>query len=46
MVRDWVSIPFFFKQWGSVQRTRAGRLLDGRTWDEFSVAADSAVTSV
>lgn len=29
------AIPFFFKQWGGVQRTHAGRLLDGRTWDEF-----------
>jgi len=28
-------IPFFFKQWGGVQKARAGRLLDGRTYDEF-----------
>lgn len=28
-------VPFFFKQWGGVQRTQAGRLLDGRTWEEF-----------
>jgi protein gp37 len=28
-------VPFFFKQWGGVQKKRAGRLLDGRTWDEF-----------
>lgn len=28
-------VPFFFKQWGGAQRTRAGRLLDGRTWDEW-----------
>ena len=27
-------IPFFFKQWGGVRRTAAGRILDGRTWDE------------
>lgn len=26
-------VPFFFKQWGGVQKSRAGRLLDGRTWD-------------
>ncbi len=25
--------PFFFKQWGGVRKKRAGRLLDGRTWD-------------
>jgi protein gp37 len=28
-------VPFFFKQWGGVRKKRAGRLLDGRTWDEF-----------
>jgi len=27
-------VAFFFKQWGGVRRTAAGRLLDGRTWDE------------
>jgi protein gp37 len=27
-------VPFFFKQWGGVNKKRAGRLLDGRTWDE------------
>jgi protein gp37 len=28
-------IPFFFKQWGGPKRKQAGRLLDGRTWDEY-----------
>ena len=28
-------VPFFFKQWGGVKRKRAGRLLQGRTWDEM-----------
>ncbi|PSR19948.1 MAG: hypothetical protein C7B47_16530 [Sulfobacillus thermosulfidooxidans] len=47
MAREWVieirdqcithGIPFFFKQWGGIQRQRAGRLLDGRTWDEFPI---------
>jgi protein gp37 len=27
------SVPFFFKQWGGVQKKRNGRVLDGRTWD-------------
>jgi len=27
-------IPFFFKQWGGVQKKRMGRMLDGRAWDE------------
>ena len=28
-------IPFFFKQWGGVQKKKNGRTLDGRTWDEM-----------
>jgi protein gp37 len=45
MEADWVrsirdrclsqSVPFFFKQWGGVQKKRHGRTLDGRTWDEM-----------
>jgi len=27
-------IPYFFKQWGGVNKKQAGRLLQGRTWDE------------
>ena len=30
-------VAFFFKQWGGVNKKAAGRLLDGRTWDEFPV---------
>jgi len=28
-------VPFFFKQWGGVNKKYAGRVLDGRTWDEM-----------
>ncbi|MCL5998526.1 MAG: phage Gp37/Gp68 family protein [Chloroflexi bacterium] len=28
-------VPFFFKQWGGANKKRAGRELDGRTWDEM-----------
>lgn len=28
-------VPFFFKQWGGFNKKAAGRLLDGRTWDEM-----------
>jgi protein gp37 len=28
-------VPFFFKQWGGVNKKRTGRLLEGRTWDEM-----------
>ena len=27
--------PFFFKQWGGVNKKKAGRKLDGRFWDEM-----------
>jgi len=26
---------FFFKQWGGVNKKKAGHELDGRTWDEM-----------
>jgi protein gp37 len=45
MDRDWVldirdqcqfaRVPFFFKQWGGVQKSRTGRELDGQTYDEM-----------
>ncbi len=28
-------IPFFFKQWGGKRKSRSGRVLHGRTYDEF-----------
>jgi protein gp37 len=28
-------VPFFFKKWGGVRKHEAGRILDGRTYDEF-----------
>lgn len=31
-------VPFFFKQWGGVNKKRAGRVLEGRTWDEMPPA--------
>jgi len=30
-----VSVPFFFKQWGGVNKKRTGRILDNRIWDEM-----------
>ena len=32
-------VAFFFKQWGGVRKSRAGRLLEGRTYNEFPPAA-------
>ncbi len=31
-------IPFFFKQWGGVNKKKAGRLLDGRLWEQLPLA--------
>ncbi len=28
-------VPFFFKQWGGFNKKKAGRLLQGRTWDQM-----------
>nr|MBN2276429.1 phage Gp37/Gp68 family protein [candidate division Zixibacteria bacterium] len=43
--QDWVTeirdqcleadVPFFFKQWGGVNKKKNGRILEGRTWDEM-----------
>jgi len=45
MQADWVRsvqnqchrdcVPFFFKQWGGARKAAAGRVLDGRTFDNF-----------
>ena len=33
---------FFFKQWGGANKKKAGRLLKGRTWDDYPAALASA----
>jgi protein gp37 len=48
MQREWVisvrrqcrqqNVPFFFKQWGGVRKSKNGRVLDGRTYDEMPIA--------
>jgi protein gp37 len=48
MAKEWVieirdlcfrsRTPFFFKQWGGVNKKAAGRTLDGRTWDAMPEA--------
>ncbi|MDY6793814.1 MAG: phage Gp37/Gp68 family protein [Actinomycetota bacterium] len=30
-------VPFFFKQWGGVNKKRNGRVLDGRIWDQMLI---------
>jgi protein gp37 len=29
------AVPFFFKQWGGVNKKKAGRILDGREWNQM-----------
>jgi len=50
MNADWVTdirdqcgkagVAFFFKQWGGVQKKKAGRTLEGRTWDQMPAASE------
>ncbi len=45
MKKDWVirikdyaldiGVPFFFKQWGGKNKKKAGRMLEGKTWDQI-----------
>jgi protein gp37 len=35
-------VAFFFKQWGGKNKKKAGRLLEGRTWDELPAVRASA----
>ncbi|MDP9365147.1 MAG: phage Gp37/Gp68 family protein, partial [Chloroflexota bacterium] len=37
-------VPFFFKQWGGVNKKRTGRLLEGRTWDDMPAAPSCKAT--
>jgi len=56
MMKEWVtsirdqclkaSVPFFFKQWGGVHKKRAGRELDGRTYNAFPIRIANPVSSI
>jgi len=35
-------VAFFFKQWGGTNKKTTGRVLHGRTWDDYPAAAGSA----
>ncbi|MDM8554886.1 phage Gp37/Gp68 family protein [Desulfococcaceae bacterium HSG7] len=32
-------VPFFFKQWGGVNKKKAGRLLKGQLWDQMPIVS-------
>ncbi len=36
-------VAFFFKQWGGVHKSKAGRLLEGRTYDEMPVVRRNSI---
>ncbi len=38
-------VAFHFKQWGGVNKKRTGRILDGRTWDQFPSVPDAKAGS-
>jgi protein gp37 len=52
MSKEWVvsirdqclaaGVPFFFKQWGGVQKSKNGRGLEERTYDEYPAIIPSA----
>jgi protein gp37 len=35
------NVPFFFKQWGGVQKKKHGRELDGQIWDQMPKCAQN-----
>lgn len=39
-------VAFFFKQWGGVRKKQAGRVLDGKTYDEFPDFVSNPIPSV
>ena len=55
MKREWVvnilrqcreqGVQFFFKQWGGVHKKKAGRLLNGRTYDEMPAVTSSQLSA-
>jgi protein gp37 len=55
MKKEWVlsirdqcqssGVRFFFKQWGGVRKRQAGRMLDGRTYDEFPDRVENPVAT-
>ena len=34
-------VPFFFKQWGGVNKKKTGRMLEGETWDQIPIGNPS-----
>jgi protein gp37 len=55
MAKEWVlsirdlcrrsQVPFFFKQWGGVRKSKTGRTLNGRTYNEFPARSIAPIPS-
>lgn len=39
-------VPFFFKQWGGVRKSKTGRELEGQTYDEFPLHTQHHIPSL
>ncbi len=39
-------VPFFFKQWGGINKKKTGRLLDGKTYDEMPIPKQGTLIKV
>ena len=39
-------VPLFFKQWGGTNKKKAGRELEGRTWDEMPATSQLPKPSI
>lgn len=37
-------VPFFFKQWGGVNKKKSGRVLEGRVWNEMPLCRNILLT--
>ena len=39
-------VAFFFKQWGGIRKSRTGRILGGRTYDEMPIALNTVANII
>ena len=40
-----LEVPFFFKQWGGIRKKSAGRVLEGRTWNQMPSPHINGITA-
>ena len=54
MKKEWVleirdtcqefAVPFFFKQWGGTNKSKTGRTLDGKIWNDMPIKSIQETT--